>query len=51
MLVRNWMSKKVITVDVNDSMYDATKRLKEHHIRMLPVLKKGKLVGQIGKLL
>jgi acetoin utilization protein AcuB len=45
MLVNNWMSEKVITVDVNDSMYDATKRLKEHHIRMLPVMKKGKLVG------
>lgn len=45
MLVRNWMSQMVITVDVNDSMMDATKKLKEHDIRMLPVMKKGKLVG------
>jgi acetoin utilization protein AcuB len=45
MLAKNWMSKDVITVDVNDSMQDAIKCLKEHNIRMLPVTKKGKLVG------
>ena len=45
MLVKNWMSKEVITADVNDSMQDAIKLLKEHDIRMLPVTKKGKLVG------
>jgi len=45
MLVKNWMSKDVITVDVDDSMHDAVKLLKEKGIRMLPVLKKGKLVG------
>jgi acetoin utilization protein AcuB len=45
MLVNNWMSKNIITVDENDSMQDAMKLLKEHDIRMLPVLKKGKLVG------
>jgi len=45
MLVKNWMSKGVITVDVNDSMHDATRRLKKHDIRMLPVMNKGKLVG------
>jgi acetoin utilization protein AcuB len=39
------MSKNVITVDENDSMHDAMKLLKEHDIRMLPVMKKGKLVG------
>ena len=47
MLVKNWMSKNVITVDRNDSMQDALKYLKEHDIRMLPVMKKGKLVGII----
>jgi acetoin utilization protein AcuB len=47
MLVNNWMSKNVITVDVNDSMQDALKHLKEHNIRMLPVMNKGKLVGII----
>jgi acetoin utilization protein AcuB len=45
MLVKNWMSKDVITADVNDSMQDALKLLKENNIRMLPVLKKSKLVG------
>lgn len=45
MLVKNWMNRKVITVDVNDSMLEATKALKEHDIRMLPVTKKDKLVG------
>jgi acetoin utilization protein AcuB len=39
------MSKNVITVDQNDSMEDAMKHLKENDIRMLPVMKKGKLVG------
>jgi len=45
MLVTNWMSKNVITVDENDSMHDAMKLLKEHDIRMLPVMKKEKLIG------
>jgi len=45
MLVRNWMSKKVITIDENDSMQTAMKLLKAHDIRMLPVMKGDKLVG------
>lgn len=45
MLVRNWMSQKVITVDEEDSMQDAMKLMKQHGIRMLPVLKGGNLVG------
>ena len=47
MLVKNWMSKNIITVDENDSMQDATKLLKEHDIRMLPVMNEGNLVGII----
>jgi acetoin utilization protein AcuB len=47
MLVENWMNPNVITVDVNDSMLDASKILKERGIRHLPVLQKGKLVGII----
>ncbi len=35
----------VITVDVNDSMNEAMKRLREHDIAMLPVMKKSQLVG------
>jgi len=45
MLVRNWMSKGVVTINVNNSMMDATRKLKEQHINMLPVMKKENLVG------
>jgi acetoin utilization protein AcuB len=45
MLVKNWMSTSVITIDENSSMQDAIKVLKENNIRMLPVMKKEKLVG------
>jgi len=47
MLVKNWMSKKVITIDADDSMQHAIKLLKEHKINLLPVMKKGKLAGVI----
>ena len=47
LLVENWMNPNVVTVDADDSMLDATKILKEHNIRHLPVLEKGKLVGVI----
>jgi acetoin utilization protein AcuB len=45
MLVKNWMSKKVITIDRDASMRDAIRLLKENNIQMLPVMKKTKLVG------
>lgn len=48
MLVRNWMSKKVITIEGKDSMQRAMSLMKEHNIRMLPVLKRGKLVGVVS---
>lgn len=47
MLVKNWMSKNVITIDAEDSMDTATKLMRENKIKMLPVLKKGHLVGVI----
>jgi acetoin utilization protein AcuB len=47
LLVENWMNPKVVTIDADDSMLDATKLLKEHGIRRLPVLEKGKLVGVV----
>ena len=47
MLVKNWMSKTVITVDKDASMQDATMLMKMHNIRMLPVVKQGELVGVI----
>ena len=45
MLVRNWMSKDVITVSVNDPLIDAVRLLKNHGIGRLPVMQKGKMVG------
>jgi len=45
MLVSNWMSKDVISVDVNDSMQDAAKLIRKHKIKRLPVMENGKLVG------
>ncbi|MBU4258920.1 MAG: CBS and ACT domain-containing protein [Proteobacteria bacterium] len=48
MLVKNWMSKPVITVGENYSMQDAINLLKQHNIRMLPVMGKGRVVGIIS---
>ena len=45
MLVKNWMSKNVITVDINESLIDAVKLLKHNDIGRLPVMKKGEMVG------
>jgi acetoin utilization protein AcuB len=47
MLVKNWMSRNVITIDEEDSMQDAMKLMKQHDIRMLPVLKAGQLIGVV----
>ena len=47
MLVKNWMSKDVITVDVNDSMQYAARLMKKNNIRGLPVIKNGKMVGVV----
>ena len=43
------MSKPVITVNADDSMQKATELLKEHNIRILPVMEIGKLVGIITR--
>jgi acetoin utilization protein AcuB len=48
MLVKNWMSKNVVTIEVEDSMQQAISLMKEHKIRMLPVLQRGKLVGVVS---
>jgi acetoin utilization protein AcuB len=48
MLVKNWMSKNVITIGEEDSMQQAATLMKEHRIRMLPVIGKGELVGVVS---
>ena len=47
MLVREWMSKEVFTINADKTMQHAIGLLKEHHISMLPVIKNKKLVGII----
>ena len=45
MLVNDWMTAPVITVDLNDTMHHAADLMTNHNIGMLPVLENGKLVG------
>ena len=45
MLVRDHMSRRVVTIAANRSIRDATHLLLRHRIRQLPVLRDGKLVG------
>ncbi|MGO8878863.1 MAG: CBS and ACT domain-containing protein [Desulfomonilaceae bacterium] len=47
MLVKDWMSVKVVTVNANDSMQHAINLLMENDISMLPVLEDGQLVGVV----
>jgi acetoin utilization protein AcuB len=48
MLVKHWMSTNVITIDEDDSMQHAINLMKENVIRMLPVLRKGRLIGIVS---
>ncbi|RPJ69506.1 MAG: CBS domain-containing protein [Desulfobacteraceae bacterium] len=41
------MSPNPVTIDEEDSMQEAIKLMKQHSIRMLPVLRRGKLVGVV----
>ena len=51
MLVKNWMSTDVVTIDVDDSMEDAVKLMKIHNIKMLPVMKKGRVAAVVTEFL
>jgi len=46
--IRNLMTKEVVTLSLSDSLYSAEKRLRVNHIRHLPVLEDGKLIGLIS---
>lgn len=48
MLVKNWMSRNVITIDEDDSMQHAMASMRDNKVRMLPVMHKGKLVGVVS---
>ncbi len=45
MIVENWMTKKVVTVEPDESLSEAINILKRNKIRRLPVVKDGKLIG------
>jgi len=47
MLIKDWMTKDVLTVDENTSLMRATRLMKENNIRRLPVVSHGKLMGII----
>ena len=47
MLVKNWMTRDVITIDGSDSMRHAADLLREHAISMLPVMKDDQLAGTV----
>lgn len=47
MLVKNWMSRRLITVDIDAAMADAVKLMKTNDIHLLPVLDGEKLSGII----
>lgn len=48
MLVRHFMTPKVITIDADDSMQKAIDMLKTYRINMMPVVEYGHLVGVIS---
>jgi acetoin utilization protein AcuB len=49
MIIKDWMTKDVITVDPEASMMRAAKLMKEKGIRRLPVVdEKGKIVGMLS---
>lgn len=45
MLVKNWMTRDVITIDADARMYDAIKLMKDHGVNAIPVLSDDRLVG------
>jgi CBS domain-containing protein len=46
-LVREWMTKQVLTVAPHTTLRSAHQLMKENHIRRLPVLDDGRMVGII----
>ncbi|HID02746.1 MAG TPA: CBS domain-containing protein, partial [Desulfobacterales bacterium] len=47
MLIKDWMATTILTVDANTSVMRAGRTMKDNHIRRLPVVSQGKLVGII----
>lgn len=49
LLVTDWMTHRVITVDVHTSLPDAHKLMRSHKIRRLPVMEGDRLVGIVTR--
>jgi len=47
MLIKDWMTKDILTVDENTSVMRATRIMKDNNVRRLPVLAHGKLAGLV----
>jgi len=47
MLVKNWMDPRVITIEADESMQKAATLMKKNDLMMLPVMRKGQLVGVV----
>jgi acetoin utilization protein AcuB len=47
MLVKDWMSTDVRTIDIKATIQQAINMLMEYHVSMLPVMDEGKLVGVV----
>ncbi|MCE5336093.1 MAG: CBS and ACT domain-containing protein [Desulfobacteraceae bacterium] len=48
MLVKNWMTKNVVTIEQDDSMQQALALMKENDIGVLPVMNSGVMVGIVS---
>lgn len=46
--VSSIMTKKLITITPKDSLYDAERLFNKHHIRHIPVVENGQLVGMLS---
>lgn len=49
MLAKDWMSKKVVSINEEDTIQDVMKILSHHKFHMLPAVNKDKLVGVITR--
>ena len=48
-IVRNWMTPNPITINPQTNLPEAKRLMDEHHVRRLPVIHKGKLVGIVTR--
>jgi acetoin utilization protein AcuB len=48
-LVKDWMTREVVTVSPDASLPEAHRLMSDHNIRRLPVLKGGRLVGVVTR--